>query len=96
MMDVINTIANFFHDGGFWMYPILLVGATGFAIGIERFIKLAIVEKANRKMWEQLHPVLYRGDFDKAREMTRNDKSSVPTFDDGSGTPGIGASQGRY
>ena len=76
-MDVINTIANFFHDGGFWMYPILLVGATGFAIGIERFIKLAIVEKANRKMWEQLHPVLYRGDFDKAREMTRNDKSSV-------------------
>lgn len=76
-MGFINTIANFFHDGGFWMYPILLVGSTGFAIGIERFIKLAIVEKANRKMWEQLHPVLYKGDFDKAREMTRNDKSSV-------------------
>ena len=76
-MGFINTIANFFHDGGFWMYPILLIGSTGFAIGIERFIKLTKVEIANRKMWEQLHPVLYKGDFDKAREMTRNDKSSV-------------------
>jgi len=76
-MGLITTIANFFHDGGFWMYPILLVGATGFAIGIERFIKLAKVEIANRKMWDQLHPVLYKGDFDKAREMTRNDKSTI-------------------
>ena len=76
-MGFINTIANFFHDGGFWMYPILLVGATGFSIGIERFIKLAKVEVANRKMWEKLHPVLYKGDFDKAREMTRNDKSTI-------------------
>lgn len=76
-MGFINTIANFFHDGGFWMYPILLVGATGAAIGIERFIKLTKVEIANRKMWGQLHPVLYKGDFEKAREMTRNDKSTV-------------------
>jgi biopolymer transport protein ExbB len=76
-MGLINTIANFFHDGGFWMYPILLVGATGFAIGIERFIKLTRVEIANRKMWDQLHPVLYKGDFDQAREMTRNDKSTI-------------------
>jgi len=76
-MGLINTIANFFHDGGFWMYPILLVGATGFAIGIERFIKLTKVEIANRKMWDQLHPVLYKGDFDKAREMTRSDKSTI-------------------
>lgn len=76
-MGLINTIANFFHDGGFWMYPILLVGATGFSIGIERFIKLTKVEIANRKMWDQLHPVLYKGDFDKAREMTRNDKSTI-------------------
>lgn len=76
-MGVFNTIATFFHDGGFWMYPILLVGAVGISIGIERFIKLSIVEIANRKMWEKLHPVLYAGDFDKARDMTRNDKSTV-------------------
>jgi biopolymer transport protein ExbB len=76
-MNFFNSIINFFVDGGFWMYPILLVGAVGLAIGTERFIKLTRVERANRKMWDQLHPVLYKGDFDKAREMTRNDKSSV-------------------
>lgn len=76
-MDMINGVINFFVDGGFWMYPILLVGAVGLAIGTERFIKLGRVERANRKMWEELQPVLYQGDFDKAREMTRNDKSSV-------------------
>lgn len=76
-MHFINTIVNFFVDGGFWMFPILTVGVVGLAIGIERFIKLGRVERANRKMWDQLQPVLYKSDFDKAREMTRNDKSSV-------------------
>lgn len=76
-MGIFNTIANFFHDGGFWMFPILLVGVTGFSIGVERFIKLTRVERANRKMWDTLQPILYKGDFDKAREITREDKSSV-------------------
>lgn len=76
-MGFFNTVATFFHDGGFWMFPILLVGATGLSIGIERFIKLTRVEVANRKMWDQLHPVLYKADFDTAREMTRNDKSTI-------------------
>jgi biopolymer transport protein ExbB len=76
-MHLFNSIINFFVDGGFWMYPILLVGAVGLAIGTERYIKLSRVERANRKMWDELQPVLYKGDFDQAREMTRNDKSSV-------------------
>lgn len=76
-MNEINSVINFFVDGGFWMYPILLVGAVGLAIATERFIKLGRVERANRKMWDQLQPVLNQGDFDKAREMTRSDKSSI-------------------
>lgn len=76
-MNTFNSIISFFVDGGFWMYPILVVGAVGLAIGTERFIKLTRVERANRKMWDELQPVLYKGDFDQAREMTRNDKSSV-------------------
>lgn len=59
------------------MFPILLVGAFGVAIAIERFITLGRVESANRKMWDQLQPVLNRADFDKAREMTASDKSTV-------------------
>ena len=73
----IHTVVNFFVGGGFWMYPILLVGAVGVAISIERFIKLSSVERANRRMWEQLQPVLNQGDFDKVRTMTANDNSTV-------------------
>ncbi|MDH3726019.1 MAG: MotA/TolQ/ExbB proton channel family protein [Myxococcales bacterium] len=59
------------------MYPILVVGAVGAAIVIERFIKLSVVRIANQSMWKRLHPVLVEGDFDKAREMTADDKSTV-------------------
>ncbi len=76
-MGFIDKIVGFFVEGGFWMYPILTVGAIGLAIGIERFIKLSLVEGANRKMWNKLHPVLTEGDFDSAREMTASDKSTV-------------------
>ena len=76
-MGFIDKIVSFFVEGGFWMYPILTVGAIGIAIGVERFIKLTIVERANRKMWDELHPVLVSGDFDKAREMTASDGSTV-------------------
>ncbi len=76
-MGIIDKIVSFFVEGGFWMYPILLAGSIGVAIGIERFIKLYIVERANRKMWDQLHPVLVEGDFDTAREMTASNDSTV-------------------
>ncbi|MDX1486717.1 MAG: MotA/TolQ/ExbB proton channel family protein [Acidiferrobacterales bacterium] len=59
------------------MYPILIVGALGTAIVFERFIKLLSVRMANESMWKRLHPVLEEGDFDKAREMTAEDKSTV-------------------
>jgi biopolymer transport protein ExbB len=76
-MDFIDSIVSFIRDGGAFMYPILVVGAIGFAIIIERSIKLARVGTSNRRMWTQLHPVLVERDFDKAREMTAGDKSTI-------------------
>lgn len=76
-MNIIDTIIKFFVEGGFWMYPILLVGAIGLAITIERFIKLSLVERANRQTWDQLHPVMAEGNFDQAREMVSENKSAV-------------------
>lgn len=76
-MEVIDSIVKFIQDGGVFMYPILVVGAVGIAIAIERYIKLGLVRYTNRKMWNQLHPVLVEGDFDKAREMTAEDKSAI-------------------
>ncbi len=76
-MNIINSIIRFFAEGGFWMYPILVVGAIGLAITAERFIKLSLVERANRKTWDELHPVMAEGNFSQAREMAAEHKSSV-------------------
>ena len=75
-MNIINSIIKFFAEGGFWMYPILVVGAVGVAITVERFIKLSLVERANRKTWDELHPVMAEGNFDQAREMAADKKSA--------------------
>ncbi|MDX1804470.1 MAG: MotA/TolQ/ExbB proton channel family protein [Alcanivorax sp.] len=72
-----NTIIKFFQDGGFWMYPILLVGIIGGAFAVERFIKLNILQRANRRTWEDIHPILVKGDFDKARQMAEDSNSAV-------------------
>lgn len=73
----IQGIVNFFVGGGFWMYPILLVGAFGIAIAVERFITLNRVENTNRNVWDQMQPLLNKGDFDKAREFAAKDESTV-------------------
>jgi biopolymer transport protein ExbB len=74
---MIQSIVNFFVGGGYWMYPILLVGAAGVAITVERFFTLNRVESANRRKWDELQPLLSQGDFKQAREITANDNSTV-------------------
>ncbi len=72
-----DAMIKFFQTGGLFMYPILIVFAFGMAISIERYLKLTIVRNANRGMWDKLHPVLAKGDFDTARKMTEENKSTV-------------------
>ncbi|MEJ2361136.1 MAG: MotA/TolQ/ExbB proton channel family protein [Gammaproteobacteria bacterium] len=72
-----EAIVKFIQTGGFFMYPILFVLAFGIAISIERYIKLTRVRNQNRSMWNKLYPVMAKGDFDSAREMTQKDKSTI-------------------
>ena len=76
-MEFFDTIVSFIRDGGAWMYPILVIGAVGAAISIERYLTLSRIGHANRKMWDQLHPILVAREFDKARAMTVDDKSTI-------------------
>jgi len=73
----IYSMVSFFQKGGVFMYPILLVFAIGSAIAFERWIHLNRIRNANSKMWGLLHPVLVKGEFDKARQMVNKDKSSL-------------------
>lgn len=76
-MDSIYSIVRFFVAGGPFMYPILIVFGVGVAIAIERYITLTNVRRRNEGMWSKLQPALAEGDFDKAREMTGSDDSTV-------------------
>jgi biopolymer transport protein ExbB len=71
------SMVAFFQKGGVFMYPILLVFAVGMAIAFERWFHLNRIRIVNSRMWDVLHPVLAKGEFDKAREMVKKDKSNM-------------------
>jgi biopolymer transport protein ExbB len=76
-MDAVYSMVRFFVVGGAFMYPILIVFGVGLAIAIERYITLTRIKRQNEGMWSRLQPVLVEGDFEKAREMTTTDDSTV-------------------
>jgi biopolymer transport protein ExbB len=59
------------------MYSILIVFAIGIAIAIERYVTLTLIRRKNEGMWNKLQPALASGDFERAREMTSKDDSTV-------------------
>ena len=71
------SMVAFFQKGGVFMYPILLVFAVGIAISFERWVQLNRIRNTNQKVWDQLHPVLVKGEFDKARKMVNKNKSNM-------------------
>jgi biopolymer transport protein ExbB len=71
------SMVAFFQKGGLFMYPILLVFAVGMAIAFERWVQLNRIRNTNQKVWNQLLPVLVKGEFDKARKMINNNKSNM-------------------
>jgi biopolymer transport protein ExbB len=71
------TMIAFFQKGGLFMYPILLVFVAGMAITAERWLQLNRIRSVNRKMWNVLHPVLAKGEFEKAQSIINKDKSTV-------------------
>ena len=71
------SMVAFFQKGGVFMYPILLVFTVGMAITVERWFQLNRIRTANHKIWDLLHPVLVKGEFDKARQIASKDKSTM-------------------
>ena len=76
-MNVMYSIVSFFATGGLFMYPILLVFAIGVAIAVERYVTLTLITKKNQSVWNDIQPLLLNGEFDQARQMTEQDKSTI-------------------
>ncbi len=71
------SVVAFFQKGGLFMYPILLVFLAGLAITAERWVQLNRTRSVNRRMWNELHPVLAKGEFEKAKSMVSKDDSAI-------------------
>lgn len=76
-MGFLDSIFSFFQTGGMFMYPILIVFAVGVSIAAERYIKLMTVRNQNKKVWDDVHPILQTGEFDEARGFLKEDNSAI-------------------
>jgi len=72
----VNFVA-FIQNGGFFMYPILLIGVLGIAIIVERYLFLSRIKKQNQALWAQVQPVLANGDTEAALGIAKQDSSEV-------------------
>ncbi len=76
-MGSIETIVRFIQEGGFFMYPIILVLALGLAIAVERFIYLSYSKRSNLRTWEEMLPLIEKGSFKQAITAATNSTTAV-------------------
>ena len=76
-MNTFNTVVKFFVDCGPFLYPSLLMMALGVAIAIERFLFLNRARSENRKLWDQVLPMLQSGKFKEVHNMASSSDSAI-------------------
>ena len=62
-MTVFDTAVKFFQDSGLAIYPSIAIMSVGLAIAIERFVFLSRARAQNRRLWDQMLPLLQSGRF---------------------------------
>jgi biopolymer transport protein ExbB/TolQ len=76
-MNAFNTVVKFFVDCGPFLYPSLTMMAVGLAIAIERFVFLRRARSENRKLWDQVLPMLQGGKFKEVAGITASSDSAI-------------------
>ncbi len=76
-MDTFNTIVKFFVDCGPFLYPSLAMAGLGVAIAIERFVFLRKARNENRKLWDQVLPMLQAGKFKDVHAIAERSESAI-------------------
>lgn len=76
-MGTINYVIRFIQEGGAFMYVILAVLALGLAIALERWLYLNRSLVSNRKVWDQLFPLIRKSEFRKASSLAEGSKTPI-------------------
>ncbi|MBP9592757.1 MAG: MotA/TolQ/ExbB proton channel family protein [Steroidobacteraceae bacterium] len=75
-----DMIVNFFKQGGVFLYPIAAVFVLGLAVAIERFIYLTRVSSGNRRLWDELSPLIAAGNIRGAMQVAEKTDSALSTI----------------
>jgi biopolymer transport protein ExbB/TolQ len=76
-MNAFQTVVKFFVDCGPFLYPSLALMSLGLAIAIERFVFLRRARADNRKVWDQVLPMLQSGRFREVHGITARSDSAI-------------------
>jgi biopolymer transport protein ExbB/TolQ len=76
-MSITQTIANFFQEGGPFMFPISIVLGLGVAIALERFIFLSIAKRTNKSAFTKIEPLLAASRFEQILQIGKNDPAPI-------------------
>ncbi|MFQ6021223.1 MAG: MotA/TolQ/ExbB proton channel family protein [Acidiferrobacterales bacterium] len=76
-METYSTIIRFFQDGGIFMYPIVIVLALGLSIALERYFYLSRSTLVNRKLWNELMPLIKVGNYKQALAVTGKSRAAI-------------------
>lgn len=72
-----NSVVNFFQQGGPWMYPIAVILVIGLALAIERWVYLSGAKSKNRRAFDRILPLLRKKDYNAVIELARSNKAPV-------------------
>jgi len=78
-VNAISTAIQFFKDGGFFLYPLLLIFVVGVTIAIERWLYLTVETARNRSLWDDVSPHLGAGNFKQAITLANNSPAQIGT-----------------
>jgi biopolymer transport protein ExbB len=78
-VDWYNTIVNFFKDGGFFLYPLVIIFVVGVAIAIERWLYLTVETSRNRALWDEVSTHLGAGNFKAAIQLANASPAQIGT-----------------
>ena len=76
-MSTLDSAIKFFQDCGLFIYPSLLIMATGVSIAIERFVFLQRARVANRRDWATVLPLLQSGQWKEVLSKTAASDSAI-------------------
>jgi biopolymer transport protein ExbB len=76
-MNILSTIVTFFREGGFFMYPVLLVAALGTAVVIERMLYISRAAANAEALWQQVKAQLTAQRIEEAIKLCQTRKQPI-------------------